>query len=96
MPDWRLEALLAALTERVETLEQEVDRLREWRHDLPSDLITPIQRELQGMRELLERTATRTGRAIDPKKHFVTFRDVTLVSAAVTITTAVLKLFFKF
>ena len=95
MPDFRLEALVAALDIRVETLEQEVNRLREWRHNMPSDLIIPIQNELQGMKEIL-RDATRRSFGLPAvKKDLVTRRDVALVLATVTITVTVLVFFDK-
>jgi hypothetical protein len=95
MHDIRLESLVAALDIRVETLEQEVNRLREWRHNMPSDLIIPIQNELQGMKEIL-RDATRRSFGLPAKKdHLVSRRDVALVLATVTITVTVLVFFDK-
>ena len=89
MPDIRLDSLVAALDIRVETLEQEVNRLREWRHNMPSDLIIPIQNELQGMKEIL-RDATRRSFGLPAKTHLVSRREVALVIATVTATVAVL------
>ena len=96
MPDIRLESLVAALDIRVDTLEQEVNRLREWRHNMPSDLIIPIQNELQGMKEILRDASRRSlGLPSVKKDHLVSRRDVALVLATVTITVTVLVFFDK-
>jgi len=94
MPDLArsIERQLGDLEARVTTLESEVQRIRDWRHDLPAQLIIPVQEQLQDLHH-----AIRDLRAVIPsdglsgERRHLTMRDMWIAGASIAATCAVLQ-----
>jgi hypothetical protein len=56
-PDHSYDRLFGDLAARVRSLEVEVERLRTWRHDVPNQLIAPIQNDIEDVKDLLHQLA---------------------------------------
>lgn len=83
---------VTTLQTQVRTLEQEVKTLREWRHDVASTLMVPVQEQIQDAEARLlaaiQRRDARDARG-DGRRPYV--HDAKLVITTVALTYAVLK-----
>lgn len=86
-------ALYAALDARVSALERDVQRLREWRHNLPSELILPIQKELHSMRVLLEQQRPAGDTLGTGENRKITMRDFYICVGTLAVGWTLLKAF---
>lgn len=93
----RVERELADLNARVETLEKEMEKVRQRMHDLPSQVFVPVQNELLAMRESISTMTTllrrrnRVEKQEDGENRKITMRDFYVSSGSVTITILILK-----
>lgn len=98
------------LEARVKHLEAEVVRLREWRHDVPSELIAPLQNQIQDVMDAVQRipqevrdlvpkmttttTTTKTQSAETGEDRHLTMRDFYIAVGALIAGIAIAVRFF--
>lgn len=74
------------------TVEREVSALRAWRHDIPNQLLIPIQDELSGMRQLIHQLVSTTPKPdASTKPAPLTMRDFWVAFGSVGATVTVLQ-----
>jgi hypothetical protein len=86
------ERYLGELEARIVNLEREIQRIRDWRHSLPNELIIPIQNELEEMKDIIRDAMDHKKRddgSLKPNSP-ITIRDFWIAVGSVGITYTVL------
>ena len=79
----------------MKTVEQEITRIRDWRHDLPNKLVAPLQAELVAVGDLISdlRTTVLAQRdSVSGEHRAITRRDVAVFVAGASALAALGKL----
>ena len=88
------ERLLGEITTRLEVLEGEVDRLRDFRHNFPQTIVGEIQLQFFELKELIEKMPRHTVESGENRR--LTRWDAGLVAGGFGLAVALGKLFKVF